>query len=73
MTFSEIRGLLVDTITIMNHYEAIVSLPNCNDCAKTKSCEYRPEWGAFVRYNCPLYEAIDLLEEGKHGNSNDPA
>lgn len=72
MTFSEIRGLLVDTITIMNHYEAIVSLPNCSDCAR-KNCEYAPNWGSFPRYNCPLYEAIDLLEEGKHGNRHDLA
>lgn len=34
----------------------ILQLPNCNDCAKTKSCQYVPGWGKTVRYNCPFWQ-----------------
>lgn len=35
----------------------IQNRPNCNDCGIQKTCEYRPAWGANVRYGCPLWEA----------------
>lgn len=28
---------------------------NCNNC-KAKDCKYRPNWGDFVRWNCPLWK-----------------
>ena len=28
----------------------------CNDCHKQKCCNYKPQWGEQVRYNCPFYE-----------------
>lgn len=28
----------------------------CNDCSKMRVCEYMPEVGKLVRYNCPFYE-----------------
>lgn len=28
---------------------------NCNTCGIRKTCEYAPEWGESVRWNCPLY------------------
>lgn len=38
------------------HSERVSSLPNCNDCAKKRDCEYLPDWGKDVRINCPLHE-----------------
>lgn len=29
---------------------------NCNDCEVVEKCEYRPEWGKPVRWNCPHWE-----------------
>ena len=29
---------------------------NCNECAYVKHCEYKPELGQQVRYNCPFFE-----------------
>lgn len=36
-------------------YRDIISLPNCTDC-KRKNCEYQPEIGMIIRYNCPHYK-----------------
>lgn len=36
-------------------YAELMDQPNCNDCGDRKECEYRPEWGAAVRINCPLH------------------
>lgn len=33
----------------------ILSLPNCHDCADSDKCEYLPDWGDHVRFNCPLH------------------
>lgn len=38
------------------HSERVSELPNCNDCGKALSCEYKPRWGAPARINCPLWE-----------------
>ena len=38
------------------HSERVSELPNCNDCGKVLSCEYKPRWGAPARINCPLWE-----------------
>ena len=40
----------------LNVLDSILNLPDCNTCAKYGECEYMPEWGAMVRFNCPLYE-----------------
>jgi len=29
---------------------------SCNDCGVVETCEYRPEWGKPVRWNCPHWE-----------------
>ena len=36
-------------------YKNIVGSGCCNDC-KRKECEYMPDPGQLVRYNCPFYE-----------------
>jgi len=33
----------------------VIKHNNCNNCKK-KNCEYRPECGESVRWNCPLWE-----------------
>ena len=39
-------------------FQEIVASGCCNDCNKKGKCEYEPEWGKLVRYNCPFYESI---------------
>ena len=41
----------------LRQLDRISSLPTCNECDKRSGCEYAPEWGDFVRYNCPFFEA----------------
>ena len=36
--------------------KSIQELGDCNTCG-SKDCQYRPELGKPVRYNCPHYEA----------------
>lgn len=37
-------------------YRNIVDSGDCNRCGKKKTCEYVPNLGQLVRYNCPFYE-----------------
>lgn len=39
----------------------ISTFPNCNTC-KREDCEYKPDWGGHVRWNCPLWSA-EVKEE----------
>ena len=39
----------------LTHYKQIIDSGDCNVCLK-RSCEYRPELGQLVRYNCPFCE-----------------
>mgnify|MGYP001256865873 CR=1 FL=1 len=50
------------------HNREVSSLPNCNDCMDVKACAYRPQWGDWVRFNCPLWRG-PAAENG--GASND--
>ena len=36
-------------------YRNIVETGDCNRCGK-KECDYIPDPGQMVRYNCPFYE-----------------
>lgn len=36
-------------------YKQILESGDCNTCAKSGYCEYEPQWGEMVRFNCPLY------------------
>lgn len=40
------------------HSDEVSRLPDCNDCAKQRECEYCPRIGEQVRINCPLHEPI---------------
>lgn len=35
----------------LEHYQSILNMPNCNDCAKKTTCPHI-EWGQTVRFNC---------------------
>ena len=61
-TISEIANELIREGEVLLLYEKIQSLPNCMNCAKICTCEYAPEWGRTVRYNCPLWD-YDTKEE----------
>ena len=50
-TIEDIAYILDSLCVLRNIYET----NNCNECGK-KDCEYRPDWGKMVRYNCPFYE-----------------
>lgn len=44
---------------------------SCNNC-KREDCEYKPDWGEHVRWNCPLWEDEDkkfkrLIEGAEDG------
>lgn len=45
-------------------YDCLSTLKNiqdcgdCNVCASKKDCQYTPELGQMVRYNCPFYKKV---------------
>lgn len=49
------RGIC-ETCGYKVHSEGVSKLPDCNDCGKAKTCEYKPRLGAYTRINCPLWE-----------------
>lgn len=50
-------------LNCLKEYSIIVQKGDCNSCGKKKTCEYLPELGKTVRYNCPHY--IRIGEEGE--------
>lgn len=41
----------------LRELDRISRMHSCNDCAKLGGiCEYMPEWGESVRYNCPHWD-----------------
>ena len=36
--------------------KSIQDCGDCNNCANHKNCQYAPELGQMVRYNCPFYK-----------------
>ena len=50
-SIADVAYILDSLCVLRNIYET----NNCNECGK-KDCEYRPDWGRIVRYNCPFYE-----------------
>lgn len=35
----------------------ILNSGDCNCCAASKECVYKPKLGEMVRYNCPFYKS----------------
>ncbi len=46
-------------VSMLKDYRSIVESGNCNVCAWKKRCDFVPEPGQLVRYNCPFYEGVD--------------
>lgn len=57
-TISDVAYILDSLITL----KQIQKTGDCNVC-KNKECEYKPEVGQMVRYNCPFYKADKGGEE----------
>lgn len=53
------RDELADTLWYLSQCvrlaESIKTQPCCGSCGKSKTCEYRPDWGEHTRINCPLW------------------
>lgn len=49
-------GIVAYILDTLIAYRNITALGNCNDCGKKKDCEYLPQCGEQVRYNCPFFE-----------------
>lgn len=45
-------------------YREIARSGDCNNCSRRK-CQYKPDVGKLVRYNCPYWKAI-----GEHDETN---
>ena len=41
-------------------YRNIAQSGNCNVCVERKTCQYIPELGEQVRYNCPFYKGKEV-------------
>lgn len=55
---SRLEDLISDisyVLDTLRAYRDIAKTGCCNTCYR-KDCEYRPQWGDMVRYNCPHYE-----------------
>lgn len=55
---SRLEDLISDisyVLDTLRAYRDIAETGCCNTCYR-KDCEYRPQWGEMVRYNCPHYE-----------------
>lgn len=55
ITNAEIKAILYRLINIVDYYERVASLPDCNDCGGRNMCMYAPKPGQQVRINCPLW------------------
>lgn len=53
-TIGEVSHILDCLILLRN----ILKTGDCNICRKKKECEFAPELGQMVRYNCPYFESI---------------
>ena len=55
MKREEIISYIINICDLARLGARVIRQNNCNDCGK-KDCEYRPELGGSVRWNCPLWE-----------------
>ena len=46
-------------LDVLMAYRNIVESGDCNRCGKKKTCEYAPEAGQLVRYNCRFYKSME--------------
>lgn len=43
----------------------------CGNCSKQGDCEYIPNWGELMRYNCPFYKRFTFVPVDKKGVRDD--
>lgn len=66
MRHDDLIGALRQAIEVIEVYDEIMSLPDCNTCAANlkNRCEIAPRAGQMVRINCYYYEKEgDLVNE----------
>ena len=62
----KLRQTLLYLADVMVAVDTMQSMHNCNDCGIVRKCDYVPEPGAPVRWNCPLWqEKTTVGKEGK--------
>ena len=52
-------GDIAYILDMLMAYRNIVDSGDCNRCGKKKTCEYAPNAGQLVRYNCPFYKRME--------------
>lgn len=60
MTSNRLNKAISDTAYILDSLillRQILDIGDCNICKNKNCCEYVPETGQMVRYNCPFYKA----------------
>lgn len=45
-------------LDILQWYERVTQLPDCNDCERI-ACHFKPRCGEQVRINCPLHSSAE--------------
>ena len=53
----EAQEEVVRTTAYKSFADTVSNLVNCNDCALSRDCQYKPTLGKYVRFNCPLHVA----------------
>ena len=52
---TKLKAELYKIIDIIDYFERMTSLPDCNNCQAKDKCSFIPEPGQYVRVNCPLW------------------
>ena len=52
----DIIGILNFLMACVNFRKTMFDMPNCNNCGAAEGCDYLPDWGQPVRWNCPHWK-----------------
>lgn len=66
-TMAKIDDVIADVAYILDclrAYRSIVNSGDCNNCRNQKRCDFSPEIGTLVRYNCPFYKRRSNGKDG---------
>lgn len=55
ITSENLKHYLYALVDRVDFFDKVTALPNCNNCAKKNACEYAPQVGQALRFNCPLW------------------
>lgn len=57
---SDLNEVIANVACILDSliaYRSIIQCGNCNNCKRrAEGCEFAPDAGHMVRYNCPFYK-----------------